>query len=227
MYKACIFDLDGTLTDTLDSMTYSVNLTLERMNLPKITREQCRSFVGNGARVLMELTLKACGDDKLKRIDEAMQVYSEVFAKYCTYHVKPYDGILEMLKELKDMGVSLAVLSNKPDMQAVDVVGTFFGDGQFQYVQGQKEGIPRKPDPAGVYEILRTLGIKKEECLYIGDSDVDIHTGRNAAIKTIGVSWGFRTREILKEAGADAIIDRPQQLVSIVKGEKEKKNERV
>ena len=115
MYKACIFDLDGTLTDTLESITYSVNLTMERMGLPPITMEQCRRFVGNGARKLLECTLRACGDEEMSRMEEAMAVYGDVFAKYCTYHAKPYDGIKEMLERLKKEGVFLAVLSNKPD----------------------------------------------------------------------------------------------------------------
>ena len=178
MYKACIFDLDGTLTDTLESITYSVNLTMERMGLPPITMEQCRRFVGNGARKLLECTLRACGDEEMSRMEEAMAVYGDVFAKYCTYHAKPYDGIKEMLERLKKEGVFLAVLSNKPDGQTRDVVRTFFGDHFFDAVQGQKEGIPRKPDPAAVLSILERAGITREECVYIGDSDVDMHTGK-------------------------------------------------
>lgn len=217
MIRTCIFDLDGTLTDTLESMTYSVNLTLKEMNLPCITMEQCRMFVGNGARVLMENTLKACGDKELIRIEEAMSIYKRIFAENCTYHVNPYRGIPETLKTLKEEGMFLAVLSNKPDGQAVDVVRTFFGDDLFDYVQGQKEGIPRKPDPTGVFRIVEKSGSKKEECLYIGDSDVDMHTGKNAGMKAVGVSWGFRSRNVLEESGADVIIDRPSELLDLVK----------
>ena len=229
MYKACIFDLDGTLTDTLESITRSVNLTLERMGLPVITLEQCREFVGSGARKLMERTLKSCGDEDLVRIEEAMEIYGRVFAENCTYHVKPYDGIEKMLKALKERGIYLAVLSNKPDGHTKDVVHTSFGDAIFDYVQGQKEEIPRKPDPAAVFAIMEMAGISREECVYIGDSDVDMCTGNNAGVMTVGVSWGFRSREILKETGADVIIDHPEELTVIVnntKGE-EGKNERI
>lgn len=227
MYKACIFDLDGTLTDTLESMTRSVNLTLEEMGLPVITLDQCREFVGSGARKLMERTLKTCGDEELVRIEEAMEIYGRVFAENCTYHVKPYDGIEEMLKELKEKGIYLAVLSNKPDGQARNVIHTFFGDELFEYVQGQKEEIPRKPDPAAVFAIMEKAGVSREECVYIGDSDVDMHTGKNAGVKTVGVSWGFRSKEVLQETGADVIIDHPKELTVIVnntKSEEEKMN---
>lgn len=225
MYKACIFDLDGTLTDTLESITYSVNRTLEQMGLPEITMEQCRCFVGNGARCLMERTLTACGDEKLERIEESMKIYGDVFSKFCTYHVKPYDGIEKMLEDLKKEGIYLAVLSNKPDGQTQDVIRTFFGDTTFDFVQGQKEGIPRKPDPEVVLSIMKHAGVKCEESIYIGDSDVDMHTGKNAKVKTVGVSWGFRSKNILQETGADVIIDRPEELTEIVKRCKDKEGE--
>lgn len=217
MYKACIFDLDGTLTDTLESIAHSVNLTLDKMKLPEITIEQCRSFVGSGARRLMEKTLTACGDKKLERIEEAMTIYREVFSRFCTYRAKPYDGVEKMLKELKKEGVYLAVLSNKPDSQTQDVVNTFFGDKIFDFVQGQKEGIPRKPEPDAVISIMKRAGADREECVYVGDSDVDMHTGKNAGVKTVGVSWGFRPKELLWETGADEVIDHPEELISIVK----------
>ena len=149
--KACIFDLDGTLTNTLESMTYSVNLTLEEMGLSKITKDQCRLFVGNGARVLMEKSLKAAGDTDASRIEEGMEIYGRIFDRNCTYHVTPYEGIPEMLKALKDKGIHLAVLSNKPDRQTVKVVKAIFGEELFDYAQGQKEGIRRKPEPDGVW----------------------------------------------------------------------------
>ena len=204
--KACIFDLDGTLTNTLESMTYSVNLTLEEMGLSKITKDQCRLFVGNGARVLMEKSLKAAGDTDASRIEEGN----------CTYHVTPYEGIPEMLKALKDKGIQLAVLSNKPDRQTVKVVKAIFGEELFDYAQGQKEGIRRKPEPDGVWYLMEQMHVSKEECLYIGDSEVDAATGRNAGLKTIGVLWGFRDRKTLETAGADDLIDRPDELLQFV-----------
>lgn len=214
--KACIFDLDGTLTNTLESMTYSVNLTLEEMGLSKITKDQCRLFVGNGARVLMEKSLKAAGDTDASRIEEGMEIYGRIFDQNCTYHVTPYEGIPEMLKVLKDKGIHLAVLSNKPDRQTVKVVKAIFGEELFDCAQGQKEGIRRKPEPDGVWYLMEQMHVSKEECLYIGDSEVDAATGRNAGLKTIGVLWGFRDRKTLETAGADDLIDRPDELLQFV-----------
>ena len=214
--KACIFDLDGTLTNTLESMTYSVNLTLEEMGLSKITKDQCRLFVGNGARVLMEKALKAAGDTDASRIEEGMEIYGRIFDRNCTYHVTPYEGIPEMLKALKDKGIQLAVLSNKPDRQTVKVVKAIFGEELFDYAQGQKEGIRRKPEPDGVWYLMEQMHVSKEECLYIGDSEVDAATGRNAGLKTIGVLWGFRDRKTLETAGVDDLIDRPDELLQFV-----------
>lgn len=214
--KACIFDLDGTLTNTLESMTYSVNLTLEEMGLSKITKDQCGLFVGNGARVLMEKSLKAAGDTDASRIEEGMEIYGRIFDQNCTYHVTPYEGIPEMLKALKDKGIHLAVLSNKPDRQTVKVVKAIFGEELFDYAQGQKEGIRRKPEPDGVWYLMEQMHVSKEECLYIGDSEVDAATGRNAGLKTIGVLWGFRDRKTLETAGADDLIDRPDELLQFV-----------
>lgn len=214
--KACIFDLDGTLTNTLESMTYSVNLTLKEMGLSQITKDQCRMFVGNGARVLIEESLKVSGDPKASRIEEGMKIYGRIFDQNCTYHVTPYEGILEMLKALKDRGIHLAVLSNKPDRQTVKVVKEIFGDNIFDHAQGQKDGIRRKPAPDGVWYLMEQMQVSKEECLYIGDSEVDAATGKNAGLKTIGVLWGFRDRKTLETAGADHLIERPEELLQFV-----------
>ena len=214
--KACIFDLDGTLTNTLESMTYSVNLTLKEMGLSQITKDQCRMFVGNGARVLIEESLKVSGDPKASRIEEGMKIYGRIFDQNCTYHVTLYEGIPEMLKALKDRGIHLAVLSNKPDRQTVKVVKEIFGDNIFDYAQGQKDGIRRKPEPHGVCYQMEQMQVSKEECLYIGDSEVDAATGKNAGLKTIGVLWGFRDRKTLETAGADHLIERPEELLQFV-----------
>ncbi len=215
MMKACIFDLDGTLTDTIESLTYSVRETLKAMGLSTITREQCQSFVGNGAKVLLEKSIRAAGDLEGARIHEAMEIYGRIFDENCTYHVTPYTGVVELLKELNGRGVKLAVLSNKPHLQTVKVVEEIFGRDIFDVVQGQQEGIPRKPSPEGIYAILEKLGTTKEKCLYVGDSEVDIATGRNAAIRTVSVTWGFRTEEELKASGAACLIRRPEELLEL------------
>lgn len=216
MYKACIFDLDGTLTDTLESLTYSVNKTLKELGFPCITEEQCRQFVGSGARALMKRALIAAGDEKLEQIGKGMEVYGRIFGENCTYHVKPYKGILEMLDKLRAMKICTAVVSNKPHAQTVDVVSQVLGRERFESISGQREGINRKPDPAGVLEAIRTLGIAKEECLYIGDSEVDVETAKRAGIPCTGVTWGFRSRETLVKAGVDYIIETPLELIEII-----------
>lgn len=214
--KACIFDLDGTLTNTLDSLVYSVNATLKEMELPAISEKQCESFVGNGARTLMERSLNAAGDSGASRIEEAMERYGRIFGANCNYHVRPYEGIPELLKELKRRGIRIAILSNKPHKQTVEVARTFFGEGYFDAVQGQTEAIPKKPDPAGVYRLLEEMDVPKTECLYIGDSEVDIATGIAADVKCVGVAWGFRGRQALADAGAEYIISAPDQLLSFI-----------
>lgn len=217
MYKACIFDLDGTLTDTLESLTYSVNATLRELGLGQITPTQCKEFVGSGARRLIEQSLQAAGDPDAARIEEAMEAYGRIFKKYCTYHVAPYDGIVDMLRELKAQGIQLAVLSNKPHPQTKDVVATFFDKDMFVKVYGQQEGIPRKPDPSALHMILEELDVSRKECLYIGDSDVDMQTGCAAGVPAVGVTWGFRSKDVLIQHGATYVVDKPEEIVSIVK----------
>jgi len=217
MYKGCIFDLDGTLTDTLESLVYSVNATLKELGLAQISANQCKPLVGNGARNLVERSLRLAGDTNAERIEEAMTIHGRIFEKYCTYHVAPYEGIVDMLQELKKQGVRLVVLSNKPHLRTMDVVATSFEEGTFFRVYGQREGVPRKPDPTAVHMILEELGVSREECLYIGDSEVDIMTGCAAGVSTVGVTWGFRNREVLIEHGATYVVDRPAEIISIVK----------
>ena len=214
--NVCIFDLDGTLTDTLESLVYATNQTLENLGLNPITVEQCRMFVGNGARKLVMAALEASGDGELTYMEEAMKLYLKIFSENCLYHVKPYEGILELLKNLQERGIRLAVHSNKPHEQAVDVVRNIFGDGIFDIVQGQEEGLARKPDPAGVVRIAGQMGVDIKDCIYIGDSEVDIQTGSNAGIPAVGAAWGFRGRTLLSEAGAKIIIDRPEELLHYV-----------
>lgn len=219
MYKACIFDLDGTLTNTLDSLTYSVNAAMEELGIPGITREQCREFVGNGARVLIEKTLAAGGDQKLEKLPEAMEAYARIFDQNCTYNVVPYEGVPQMLSELREKGIRLAVLSNKPDRQAVHVVREIFGEGVFDLVRGQRDGIPRKPDPTEALAIARELSAEPEETVYIGDSEVDAATGKAAGMRTVLVSWGFRSLDVLKKTGVEDIVDSARGILRIAEGQ--------
>lgn len=216
MIKACIFDLDGTLTDTLDSLVFSVGETLKEMGLSDITREECQAFVGNGARRLLEDSLEAAGDAGHTRIEEAVAIYKRIFDINCTYRVVPYEGIVELLKKMKEKNIKTAVLSNKPHKQTVKVVKEILGEELIDWAQGQQDNVERKPDPEAVYTILDRLGVSKDECLYVGDSEVDIRTGNNAGLTTIGVTWGFRTRDELLEAGAKNLIDKAEGLLKFL-----------
>ena len=164
----------------------------------------------------MQRALAASGDSDAERIAEAMRIYGAVFGKNCMYHVKPYDGILEVLEEMKKRGMRLAVLSNKPHAQTVDVVETVFGKGYFDFIQGQVDGIPKKPDPGCVFELMRKMDVQKEECLYVGDSEVDVATGLAAGVTCVGVEWGFRDRQDLIDAGASHLAERPIELLQFL-----------
>ena len=219
MYKACIFDLDGTLTATLDSLLFSVNEMMKELELPEITREQCRMYVGNGAKVLVRKALESAGVREEEYFDKAFRTFQRIFDQNCTYHVRPYKGIVSLLAGLKAQGMKLGVLSNKPDRQAVHVVQEIFGDRAFDLVRGQREGVPRKPDPAALLEMADNLKAGLSEVIYIGDSEVDIKTGQAAGVKTILVSWGFRSTEDLIKAGAEQIVDSVQEIFDITKEE--------
>lgn len=214
MKKAVIFDLDGTLADTIASITYCGNLALSRFGLPSFGEEDYKHFVGDGAAMLIRRVLLAAGDERLEHFDEVYETYLEIFAKDCMYQVKPYEGICALLEELKRLSVRIAVLSNKPDRDSLRVVEALFGKGYFDFVQGQRADIPRKPDPAGVYRIMEAFVLPAGDFLYVGDSGVDMKTGRAAGIFTVGVLWGFRDRKELVENGADAVISKPLELLS-------------
>lgn len=214
MKKAVIFDLDGTLADTIASITYCGNLALSRFGLPSFGEADYKRFVGDGAAMLVRRALQAAGDERLEHFDQVYETYLEIFAKDCMYQVKPYEGICAMLEELKRLRVRIAVLSNKPDTDSLRVVEELFGKGFFDFVQGQRADIPRKPDPAGVYRIMEAFVLPAGDFLYVGDSGVDMKTGRAAGIFTVGVLWGFRDRKELVENGADAVISKPLELLS-------------
>ena len=146
-------------------------------------------------------------------MDEAMEVYGRIFDENCTYHVTPYAGMEDVLRKLKGKGIRLAVLSNKPHRQTVKVVEAVFGKELFDCAQGQQEGVKRKPDPAGIYRILEKLGVSVEDCVYVGDSEVDLETGKRAGVRTVSVGWGFRTRKELEDAGAGRILERTEELL--------------
>lgn len=215
MYKACIFDLDGTLTDSVESIAYSANRALQECGLKPNPIESYKRFAGDGVEEMLIRSLTAAGDTKLENLEQVILKYREFFAKDCTYQVKPYDGIVELLKELKDKNIKIAVLTNKPHARAVDVVEAIFGKDYFDIIIGQSKHINRKPSPDGALIIADELGLLTNECIYIGDTDTDMITGKAANMFTVGVTWGFREREELEVNNADFIIDTPLQLLEI------------
>lgn len=216
MKRAVIFDLDGTLANTIESLTYCGNRALARFGLPQFEEDDYKYFVGDGSAVLVKRALTKAGDTQLIHYQEVYDEYCRLFEKDCMYHVRPYEGIPELLKALKKRNIRTAVLSNKPHENSVDVVETLFGRGTFDLVQGQKPDIPKKPDPAGVRQILSALGLAPEEVLYVGDTCVDMRTGKAAGLFTIGVLWGFRNRKELEDNHADTIIAAPAQLLDLL-----------
>lgn len=219
MITCCIFDLDGTLLNTLEALTYTTNLTLAHFGYPPLDEAHIRQFVGDGYKLLMERALRYSGDMELNCYEESLQVYTDLFAKHCMYHVHPYDGICELLEQLKARGIRIAVLSNKPHARTVENIETVFGKGYFDYVAGEQPGIPKKPDPAGVMRILERFGESPEHCLYFGDTNTDMQTGLGAGLVTVGVAWGFRGRAELESFHPQYVIDHPREVVGRILGE--------
>lgn len=216
MKKAVIFDLDGTLTNTLKSLWKSTNMALATAGLPPHEIDSYKYFAGNGAKELIRKSLIADGDTELVHFDSVMEAYNRIFEEYCMYEVKPYDGIRELLKALKEKGLHLAVNSNKPQPRTVDVVEEIFGKDTFDLLVGQCEERRRKPAPDGVNYILEQLHLNKEDVLYIGDTCTDMQTGKSAGVFTVGALWGFRDRQELVENHADAIIEKPLDLLQYI-----------
>ena len=216
MIKLCIFDLDGTLLYTLDSIARPTNLVLEHFGLAPQPVEAYKYFIGDGLKNEMKRALIAAGDKEACHLEEAFALCSQWFAEDPMYKVEPYPGVAETLQVLKEKGIKLAVFSNKPHASAVRVVETFFGEGMFDCIQGQTERLPIKPDPAGAFEILKKLGVTADDCLYLGDSNTDMMTGKNAGFMTVGAAWGYRTEQELRESGADLIIGRPCELSGLL-----------
>ena len=219
VYQACIFDLDGTIADTLESIAHVSNQVLEHFHMEPQPVEDFKYFAGDGADMLMERCF-AAASGKRENLKEAQQMYRDVFRRDPLYRVKPFEGMTETLAELKRRGVKLAVCSNKPHEAAVGCVEGLFGSDLFDVVLGQKPEIPRKPAPDAPLLIAERFGIKPQDCIYAGDTNTDMQTGKAAGMYTVGVLWGFRTREELEENHADTVIEKPEDLLALQKGEK-------
>lgn len=215
MIKACIFDCDGTLLDTLVSIASNANKALKDYGFQEIPTEEYKHMVGDGARVLIQRCLRRAGDLECLQFEPVYQRYREYFKEGCLYRVIPYEGIQDLIEELKTRGIRRAVLSNKPHEQTLSVISATFDEGDFDVVLGLKKDGKKKPDPAGALEIAGILGVKPEECLYIGDTDTDMQTGNGAGMHTVGVLWGFRDREELEKNHGEFIVERPCEIGKI------------
>ena len=214
MIKLVVFDLDGTLADTLADLAASVNQALRKRGLKTYPDEDYKHFVGNGVDNLIRQTLADRYAPELAA--EVKEDFSTYYAGHSMDYTAAYPGIAELLKKLSDSGIMTAVISNKPDPFVPHILGTLYPDHRFSYLTGQKPGIPRKPDPASLLLYLDSVGIAKEDTLYVGDSDVDVKYAHAAGVKVCGVSWGFRGADELRKAGADRIADTVGELAEVI-----------
>ena len=211
IYRAAIFDLDGTLTDTLADLHDSVNEMLAHYNFPLRTIDEVRRFVGNGARKLIERALPA---DKINLVDDALAYYDACYARNCLNKVKPYAGIPELLTALEAKKIPLGICTNKQHFAAIDVAEKILAPIKFSAVSGDEPNQPRKPDPTRALRIAEKFSVAPEEIAYFGDTAVDIQTARNAGFLPVGVTWGFRPRSDL--VGAEIIVDTPQEILELI-----------
>lgn len=207
--RAVLFDLDGTLTNTLEDIAFAMNHALCLYGLPEHPVDAYRYFVGSGAKMLAH---RVVGEHHEKEAD-VLRAYQQYYEAHSLVKTCPYPGVQELLQTLQARGVKLCVFSNKPHADTCRVVEHFFPEIAFTVVRGQQEGMPVKPDPAGALAAAQAAQVPPEEFLYLGDTDVDMHCARNAGMHPIGVTWGFRSREELLAAGAERLIDHPMDLL--------------
>lgn len=212
-YTLAVFDLDGTVLDTLDDLTASVNFALNEAGFPQRNKDEIKSFVGNGIRRLIELALPQGTSAEIA--DGVFSSFRSHYALHSADNTAPYDGIISLLKSLRKRDIRTALVSNKADFAVKSLAERYF-DGLFEIAVGDRDGVPRKPDPTSVNEVLRLLSVKKENAVYIGDSDVDILTAKNTEIDCISVTWGFRSREFLRVNGAAAMVDTAEELYNAI-----------
>ena len=216
MYETIIFDLDGSLLDTLDDLTDSVNASLEKFNLPKRTKNEVRAFVGNGIAKLVE---RAAGEENKLLWQDVLTEFKKHYAVHCADKTAPYEGILPLLRALKARGIKTAVLSNKADFAVKSLAETYF-EGLLQAAVGENEeaGIRKKPAPDSLFSVMEQLSAEKETTVYVGDSEVDIQTAKNAGVDCISCTWGFRDRAFLLKNGAEKLIDTPMEILGFCEG---------
>jgi len=210
-----IFDLDGTLLNTLDDISDAMNYALSKCEFNPYSIDQYRYFVGSGVDILVKRALQKY-DYTQEDFDNVKNAYLEQYQKVQDHKTRPYPGILELIDILYRQNIKLAILSNKPHQDTIDVVTKYFDINKFNIVLGQRKGIAIKPSPQSVYEILGHFNLDKDNVLYVGDTDIDMQTARNAGLTSVGVTWGFRTYEELLKNNANFIINNPLDLVQII-----------
>ena len=201
-----IFDLDGTLLDTLDDLCNSVNYSLRTNNFPERSLAEVRTFVGNGIRLLIERSVPEGTSKEL--IDKTFECFKTYYAVHCNDKTKTYPGVMDMLKELKKNGYKIAVLSNKAQYAVTKLCNIYFN--------GARENVAKKPSPDALYICAENNNINLNNVIYVGDSDVDVATANNAGVKGIAVTWGFRSRELLIKCGAENLADNTDELLQIL-----------
>lgn len=212
-YKLAVFDMDGTILNTLEDLAFSTNYALKANGLPERTIDEVRIFLGNGIRLLIERAVPTDTDKELT--DKVFDTFKEYYKTHCAVKTRPYDGIKDVLLELRKAGCLTAVVSNKADFAVQDLCKDYF-DNLFDFAIGEREGIKKKPAPDSVFEVLSKLNVEKDDAVYIGDSDVDFATSVNAGMDVIMVGWGFRDAEFLREKGVKRIIKQPSEILDII-----------
>jgi len=216
MITLCIFELDGTVLATVESIAYFANSALEKNGIMPIEVGEYKYLAGRGIANLVRgmLEFRGCYSEAL--YEKVFYDYDTAYNERPTYKSKIFDGLKETLDAIKEKGVKIAIVSNKPDFAARSVVRELYGEGYFDFVTGQVKGGALKPDPTAVLSVMEKFGIAREECIYVGDTSTDMQTGKNAGMYTVGVLWGFRDREELISNGADVIIEKTSDLYTLV-----------
>lgn len=216
MIKLAIFDLDGTLINSIEDLADATNYALNECGFEIHEVEKYYYFVGNGLNNLIMRAIPETHRNE-ETIIKITALFADYYSKNYCNKTYIYDGITNMVSELKARGIKLAVASNKPDEPTKIIVKKLFGEDTFDYIQGNKKGVPHKPHPQIIYDVLRNFEIEEQQAIMIGDTDIDINTGKNAGLKTIGCLWGFREINELQKAGADLIASHPNDILEFIK----------
>jgi len=211
--KTVIFDLDGTLLYTLEDLKDSVNFALSKFNYPPKNLEEIRNFVGNGVKVLMELSIPQGKNNE--NFNECLAIFKTHYAQNMYNKTKPYDGIIEMLENLQNLGFKTAVVSNKFDLATKELCKKYFAE-KIEIAIGESENIRKKPAPDSVFKVMEILNSNKNSTYFVGDSEVDIQTAQNANLKCISVTWGYKNKEFLLKNGAKFLANSPQEILKII-----------